>query len=47
MKSKISLYLKILIAISICFSIGITYYSKIILMDYDIIENDDGPILDE
>jgi hypothetical protein len=47
MKSRISLFIKLLIVLSICFSFGVTYYSKIILMDYDILENEDGPTLDE
>ncbi len=32
----------------ICFSIAITYYTKIVLKDYDIIYSEDGlPELDE
>lgn len=47
MKNKISLYLRVATAILILFSVGMIYYTKIILTDYDILENPDGPTLEE
>jgi len=47
MKNKISLYLRVTIGILILFSIATMYYTKIVLKDYEIIANEEGPTLDE
>lgn len=47
MNGKISLYIRICIGMMILFSISMMFYSKIILKDYEIFENEDGPVLEE
>lgn len=47
MAKRFSLFLRITTAFLILFSIGVMYYTKIVLLDYEVIVNVDGPDLDE
>lgn len=48
MKTKSSLPLSLIMLILLSFSIAVTYYSKIITKDYEIIYTDSGlPVLDD
>ncbi len=47
-KNSISIIIRIVLAISILFSIGVVYYVKIVQKDYVIFYNDDGiPVREE
>ena len=47
MNTKISFFIRATTAILIVVSIAMMYYTKIVVKDYDILTNEDGPTLDE
>ncbi len=47
MSRGLSLTIRYFILAGILFSMATIYYSKVILLDYDIITNEEGPSLEE
>lgn len=47
MARKISIVIRYAILFGILFSIATVYYTKVILLDYDVITNVDGPNLED
>ena len=47
MEKRLSTLIKLILVFLILFSFSVVYYSKIVLKDYEIIANEDGPDLEE